>query len=82
MAYSLGDNFPKDIAFRCRLLYIIIKAAKQSGDYQTVNEDLLLRDWTNCTSKIYRDTLLKHTLPRKLHPQTFSFKQGDRRLAQ
>lgn len=71
--YSMSEDFPQDMASRRRLLYIIYRAAKNSGEYTIVK---LKQDELTLNANRYTVNNI-HTLPKKINPLTLSFKSND-----
>lgn len=68
--YSLSEDFPRNIAERRRLLYIIYRAALSSGEYTSVK---LKRDELFINGNRYTMDNI-NTLPTNINPHTLSFK--------
>ena len=71
---SISENFANNVEYRRRLLYPILKKAKQSPNYQKVylKRDVLVIDDVEYS---FDDNL--HELPPDLHPKMFSYKSND-----
>ena len=74
---SISENFANNIEYRRRLLYPILKKAKQSPNYQKVylKRDVLVIDDVEYS---FDDNL--HELPPDLHPKMFSYKSNEQWL--
>ena len=74
---SISENFANSIEYRRRLLYPILKKAKQSPNYQKVylKRDVLVIDDVEYS---FDDNL--HELPPDLHPKMFSYKSNEQWL--
>ena len=74
---SINENFAAEVEYRRRLLYPILKAAKQSSRFEGkafINGDTLV---LNNQSYSVEDL---HKLPRDLHPSNLSKKENDQWL--
>ena len=74
---SISENFANNIEYRRRMLYPILKKAKQSPNYQKVylKRDVLVIDDVEYS---FDDNL--HELPPDLHPKMISYKSNEQWL--
>ena len=75
--YSISENFASDVGYRRRLLYLVLVAAKKSGNYDKkalLNGDVLLINNLAYTMDNINE------LPKDIHPCNLSYKENDQWL--